>query len=180
MSFLRLDDYTLPGFGLTVAVTQPFPDDDASGNTSSTAQASKGAKAKRLDVRFYLRFSDESALRALARVAEAITNGERSIYTVTNRTANAAGMRQGRFTGDLKAEEQEDRRCWLISFALREHVSVPERAEAREPARPTVAGQNEGQTVAPEATMNQQQELSSAERILQAAEATLGDDGGEA
>ena len=48
-------------------------------------------------------------------------------------------MRQGRFTGDFKAEEQEERRCWMVSFSLSEHVSVPERAEAREPAKAAAA-----------------------------------------
>ena len=38
--FLLLDDYTVPGFGLTASLTLPIKDEDASGDSSSTSKAS--------------------------------------------------------------------------------------------------------------------------------------------
>lgn len=149
MSFLRLDDFTVPGYGLQVFLSLKFKDDDASGDSSSTALADKGTKGKRLECKIYIRFKDDKDLRALTRVAEAKVKGDNKVYTLTNRTANAAGMRQAKFTGDFKAEEQEARRCWLVSFALAEHISVPERVESREARKEAQTPQSEGQTVAP-------------------------------
>lgn len=179
MSFLRLDDFTVPGFGLITSMTLPFKDEDASGDTSSTSKASKGTKAKKLEAKVFIRFADENDLRALTRVAEAKKGGDGRIYTVTSRTANAAGMRQGRFTGDFKAEEQEERRCWLVSFSLSEHVSVPERAEAREPAKAATAQQSEGQAVAPPENTEPAQELTWFEKKMQALDKMLGGDKSE-
>lgn len=175
MSFLRLDDFTVPGYGLQVSLSMPFKDEDASGDSSSTSKASKGTKGKKLEAKIYIRFADEDALRSLARVAESKSGGDGKVYTVTNRTANAAGMRQGRFTGDFKADEQEGKRCWLVSFALDEHVSVPERAESREPKKEEQAQQNEGNAVAPPEEEAPKQELSWFEKRLKAASDTLGD-----
>lgn len=44
---------------------------DASGDTSSTAKAEKGIKAKTLTVTTQIRYKDESDLRELIRVSEA-------------------------------------------------------------------------------------------------------------
>jgi len=46
MSFLKLDDYTVPGFGLNVGFSGPLKDEDASGESSSTARAKKETRAK--------------------------------------------------------------------------------------------------------------------------------------
>lgn len=179
MSFLLLDDFTVPGYGLQASLSNKFKDEDASGETSSTSTAKKGTKGKRLECKIYIRFKDEADLRALTRVAEQTSGGDNKVYAITNRTANAAGMRQGRFSGDFKADEQEGKRCWLVSFTLAEHISVPERAESRETPKSAEAQQNEGETVASSTTGEQKQELSWFERKLKAVNDALGDyDGG--
>lgn len=176
MSFLRLDDFTVPGYGLQVSLGLTFKDEDASGDTSAAAKAGKGTKGKQLDCKIFIRFRDEGDLRDLARVAEARSDSSNRIYTVTNRTANAAGMRQGYFSGDFKADEQEGKRCWLVSFTLAEHISVPERAEARETPKEAMAQQNEGQAVAPATTeASATEELSPFERWLQKQNAAIGE-----
>lgn len=174
MSFMLLDDFTVPGYGLQVSLSNKFKDEDASGETSSTAKAKKGTKGKRLECKIYIRFTDEADLRALTRVAEKTSGGDNKVYAITNRTANAAGMRQGRFSEDFKADEQENLRCWLVSFTIAEHISVPERAESREKAKPSSAQQNEGESVS-SAKDEQKQELSWFERKLKAASDALGD-----
>lgn len=145
--FLLLDDYTVPGFGLTVSLTLPIKDEDASGDSSSTAKAKKGDKAKKLEVKVCIRFKDEAKLSALVSKAEAMSAGDGQVFTVTNRVANAAGMRQGRFSGDLKVEPQQGLAMWTVSFSIAEHNSVPERAEEREEPRETSTQQHSGADV---------------------------------
>jgi len=174
MSFLRLDDFTVPGYGLQVSLGLKFKDEDASGESSSTSTASKGTKGKRLECKIHIRFKDEADLRKLTRIAEGKSGGDLKVYTVTNRTANAAGMRQARFTGDFKADEQEDKRCWLVSFALLEHVSVPERVEVREAKKDIQTPQNEGQAVTPPKA-EEEQKLSPFEQWLKAQNDKVGD-----
>lgn len=174
MSFLLLDDFTVPGYGLQVSLSHTFKDEDASGETSSTATAKKGTKGKKLECKIYIRFKDAEDLRALTRVAETTSGGDNRIYTVTNRTANAAGMRQGKFSGDFQADEQEGLRCWLVSFTLAEHISIPERLEAREPKKEATAQQNDGEVVMPQEE-EKAEELSWFERKLLAVNSALGD-----
>lgn len=132
MSFLILDEYTVPGYGLTVGISTALKDEDASGESSGTARAGKGKKGKKLEVRASLQYLYADKLRELMRVAEATEKGDAKIYTVTNDTANTAGMRQATFRGTIRADEDATFRKWDISFTLVEHLSVPEMAESRE------------------------------------------------
>lgn len=166
MSFLILDDYTVPGFGLNVGISSQFKDEDASGESSSTAKADKGKKGKKLEVRLSLRFKDANDLRELMRVAEATQSGDGKIYTITNDTANAAGMRQGRFTGSFKADEDEKLRMWSISFTLAEHKSVPEMAEARQTAKPAATQASQGAPVGAQEEEEKEESLTATEIIL--------------
>lgn len=145
--FLLLDDYTVPGFGLTTSLTLPIKDEDASGDSSSTSRAKKGDKGKKLEVKICIRFKHETKLSELISKAEAMSAGDGQVFTVTNRVANAAGMRQGRFSGDLKVDPQQGLDMWTVSFSIAEHKSVPERAEEREKPRETTTQQNSGQAV---------------------------------
>ena len=140
MMFLRLDDYTVPGFGLRVSGAFQLKKADASGETSSTTKADKGTKGKTLTVTTQIRYQDEADLRELIRISEAKGSGESGkVYTITNTTANAAGIRQVIFADRVSWDEQEGRRCWNVSFTLAEHKSVPERAEARKADKPLTA-----------------------------------------
>lgn len=147
--YVMLDDFIVPGYGLTASLSIKLKDDDASGDSSSTAKASKGKKGKKLEVKTRIRFKDEADLAALFTRAEANEDGDGKIYAITNRTANAAGMRQGRFSGDVKADPQESLAVWEVTFTLAEHKSVPERAEEREEKSATQAPQNDGAPVTP-------------------------------
>lgn len=152
--YLLLDDYTVPGFGLTAALTLPIKDEDASGDSSSTSKAKKGNKGKKLEVKTSIRFTDEDKLTAFMALASATSKGDGKLFTITNRVANAAGMRQGRFSGDVKVDPQDGLAMWTVSFALAEHKSVPERAEEREATPAVTAQRNSGgkvdATAAPE------------------------------
>lgn len=144
MSFLILDEFTVPGYGLTASISAALKDEDASGETSGTARAGKGKKGKKLEVRCSLQYRFADQLRELMRYAEATEHGDAKVYTVTNDTANTAGMRQASFRGTIRADEDEGLRKWDISFTLVEHLSVPEMAEAREAKKDVSAQTNEG------------------------------------
>ena len=108
MMFLRLDDYTVPGFGLRVSGAFQLKKADASGETSSTTKADKGTKGKTLTVTTQIRYQDEADLRELIRISEAKGSGESGkVYTITNTTANAAGIRQVIFADRVSWDEQE-------------------------------------------------------------------------
>ena len=167
MSFLKLDDYTVPGFGLNVGIAGPLKDEDASGESSSTARAKKGNKGKKLEVRLSIPFADADDLRELMRVAEATEGEAGKVYTVTNDTANVAGMRQARFTGTIRADEAENLRLWEVSFTLVEYISVPEMAESRQSPRAVAAQQNGGDGIGGGSAPEQGGEnLSRFERVL--------------
>ena len=154
MSYLLLDNFRVPGYGLQVSLSLKIKDEDASGETSGTAKAKKGTKGKKLEVKVNIRFTQAKELRELFRMAEAAAKGDNKKYAITNPTANAVGMRQGTFTGDLKVDKMDSLRAWAVSFTLGEHVSVPEMAESREKPKASTAPSSSGDKVeapAPEA-----------------------------
>ncbi|MCJ2164668.1 MULTISPECIES: DNA-binding protein [unclassified Pseudodesulfovibrio] len=144
MSFMRLNDYNVPGYGMVVGVSMDIKASDASGETSGTDEVDKGTKAKKVSVSLSIRFADENHLRQLSRVSEAKSNGSRKIYTLTNRTANAVGVRQVRFAENITFQEKDGLQAWDVSFTLKEYLSVPERVEKREKKPEAVAQTSEG------------------------------------
>lgn len=132
MSFLRLDQYDVPGKSLKIGGGMDIRASDASGETSSTDEVDKGTKAKKLPVSLVIPFSNEADLKRLIRVAEAKENGTRKVYTITNQTANVAGIRQVRFAEGFNWQEKDGLLAWDVSFTLKEYLSNPERVEQRE------------------------------------------------
>lgn len=172
--FVLLDDYTVPGYGLKASLSLKLKDEDASGDSSTTSKAKKGTKGKSLEVKTFIRFKDEKDLRELYSKAEAVAGGDGTLYTITNRTANATGMRQGRFSGDMKAEPQDGLAAWLVSFTLAEHLSVPERKEKREVKPEATTQQNTGSSIVPPPEPEKEPELDWLQRRLKALDTTLG------
>lgn len=146
MNLLRLDDYNVPGHELKIGGGMDIRAADASGETSSTDEVDKGTKGKKLSVFLIIKFSDEADLRRLTRVAEAKVNGARKVYTITNLTANAMGIRQVRFAENFNAQEKDGLRAWDVSFTLKEYLSNPERVEQREQKTASVTQTNDGTT----------------------------------
>ena len=145
---MRLDDFNVPGFGLTVTGDLEIRTQDLSGETSGTARAEQGLKPKKLNVFLSIRFKDKTQLHSLFQVIEARDeNGEGKVYTIANRDANAVGIRQVKFTDRVSWKPQEGKRAWDVSFVLREYFSVPEKAEQRESQPETVAQKSEGKAV---------------------------------
>ena len=116
---------------------------DASGQSSSTDSAETGDKAKMLSVTGFLPFTQMTHLSQLFNLAEAKEGGARTIYRISNKTADALGIKQVRFTSKIDAVEQDTTRQWAISFTLSEVRSVPQLKEQREPE---VAAAQQGST----------------------------------
>ena len=147
-AYLRLGSFNVPGYGLQVTGDLEIRTEDLSGETSGSDLVSKGVKPKTLTVSLNIRFENEKDLRSLVRVAEARgSNGSLTVYTIVNRTANAAGMRQVQFTDHVRWAEQEGVRAWSVSFTLREYLSVPERVEQREKSPATVSQTSAAQSL---------------------------------
>ena len=106
---------------------------DASGQTSSTDVAETGIKAKTLTISGLLPYTNADHLSELFTMAEALTDGARTVYRISNNTAAALGVKQVRFAGKIEAVEQETTRQWAVSFQLQEYRSVPQKTEERLP-----------------------------------------------
>ena len=131
MSYLKLDDYTVPGHGLRVNSSFDFKAQDVSGDASSTALAGQGIKRKVFSVQVFIRYAEAEELRRLIHVAEMRQSGSAKVYTITNDTANSMGVRQVVFSGRFQVDEQESQARWLVSFNLAEYLSIAEMIASR-------------------------------------------------
>ncbi|WP_351014999.1 adenine glycosylase [Shewanella sp. AC91-MNA-CIBAN-0169] len=118
---------------LRITASQELASDDASGQSSSTDVAETGTKAKMLMVSGNVLFTQAENLTQLFGLAEATENGARMIYRISNKTAEALGVKQVRFASKIEAVEQQTTRQWSVSFTLQEYRSVPQKVEERQP-----------------------------------------------
>ncbi len=141
MLSLILDETTINGFGHKVTCELALPDEDLSGQSSSSAAAEGGIKPKRLRVQLNIRYEDRDDLAALVLLASATNDdGSRKKYKIVNDTATAFNIRQVRFTERFNAQELDETQAWSVTFVLVEIVSVPEKVEQKriETAEPNV------------------------------------------
>lgn len=182
---ITLNGQTVPGFGVKVSASMHLAGEDLSGNSSSTAQAETGDKAKELNISLSIRYSDAKELTRLVGLAEAKgSTDERVRYNIVNRTAQALGIRQVQFQGDVSVREDDSLFMWSVTFKLVEYQSVPEKKEQRSPAmaKKINAPKPTGKTVEAPASVEQatqpsvskagapaedNQPVSSVERVLQ-------------
>lgn len=128
---------------MRITASQELATEDASGQSSSTESAETGIKAKMLTVTGFIPFLDESQLTDLFKLAEATEGGARTTYRISNKTAEALGIKQVKFSSKIEAVEQETTRQWNVSFTLAEVRSVPQKKEER---APQVAAAQQGGT----------------------------------
>ncbi|MGI2107847.1 adenine glycosylase [Shewanella frigidimarina] len=118
---------------LRITASQELATEDASGQSSSTDTAETGIKAKMLAVSGFIPFTNQDALTNVFELAEATEAGARVIYRISNKTAEALGVKQVRFASKIEAVEQQTTRQWSVSFTLQEYRSVPQKVEERQP-----------------------------------------------
>lgn len=117
---------------LEVRLTLELPNKDASANGSSTATLNGGIKPKKLTVNGTLPGEQAEHLTNLIRKAEAIDDsGKRQVYTISDKTADTADIREVIFHERLDVRKRENLNAWQISFSLLENKSVAEQKEAR-------------------------------------------------
>ncbi len=131
-ALLALDGEGIFMQNMIVSPSMQFQEKDQSGQTSSTANAEQGIKAKELRVTGMITFDDEAVLQRLFQLASATTgSGSLKVYRIANATAAAINFREGTFSGQVDAQQQTDRLAWQVTFTLREKRSVPEKRQAR-------------------------------------------------
>ncbi|WP_372943874.1 adenine glycosylase [Shewanella sp.] len=118
---------------LHITASQELATEDASGQSASTDTAETGIKAKMLAVSGFIPFTNQDALTNVFELAEATESGARVIYRISNKTAEALGVKQVRFASKIEAVEQQTTRQWSVSFTLQEYRSVPQKVEERQP-----------------------------------------------
>lgn len=131
-ALLALDGEGIAMQNMLVSPSMQFQEKDQSGQTSSTANAEQGIKAKELRVSGLITFDNQTVLQRLFQIASATeSSGALKTYRIANDTASAINFREGTFTGQIDATPQEDILAWQVSFTLREKGSVPEKRQAR-------------------------------------------------
>jgi hypothetical protein len=130
---MQLNNMTIAIKSLRITASLELASDDASGQSSSTDVAETGTKAKMLIVSGNVIFNQAENLTQLFELAEATENGARMIYRISNKTAEALGVKQVRFASKIEAVEQQTTRQWSVSFTLQEYRSVPQKVEERQP-----------------------------------------------
>ncbi len=141
---LALNGEAIPLKGIMVTPMMQFQDKDQSGQTSSTANAEQGIKPKELRISGTLPFSEAKVLTRLFALAEATEGGKLKRYRVANHTAQAINFRLATFTGSIDAPKQDGKQAWLVTFTMREHLSVPEKKDAREGSKTAAKKQTPG------------------------------------
>ena len=125
-------------------------------------------------------FNDEQTLNRLFELAAAKQDGgQRHIYRVGSLLAKGVKVRQAKFAGRITASEQEGLLAWQVQFTLREHNSVPEKREQRQPKPKATVGQgtenaSTANTASTTATTDQEK-LSSWEKMVKGLDDKLGD-----
>src|SRR5471030_85063 len=129
---LALNGEAIPLMNLKVTATMQFQEKDQSGQSSSTATAEQGTKAKELRISGMVPFRDVKMLKRLFELAEAKdASGKLQTYRVANLIAQAVNFREGTFSGNIDTPPQDGKMAWLVTFTLREKGSVAEKREAR-------------------------------------------------
>ncbi|HCJ4667686.1 adenine glycosylase [Vibrio parahaemolyticus] len=136
---------------LRISVRQQLAGQDMSGQSSATDQAETGNKGKVLAVSGIIPFSKPEILSNLFNMAGGQQKSARQIYRISNKTASTLKVREVKFQGTIRADEQESLRQWSVAFELVEHLSVPERVEQRQQDQPATQQQVQGVTTPVEA-----------------------------
>ena len=180
-AMLTLDGEPIVMKSMRISASMQFQDKDQSGQTRSTSSSEQGEKAKELDVSGLVPFNDEQTLSRLFELADAKGDGgKRHIYRVGSLLAKSVKVRQAKFAGRITASEQEGLLAWQVQFTLREHNSVPEKREQRQPKPKVTVGQgaenaSTANTASTTATTTEAEQLGSWERMVKGLDDKLGD-----
>lgn len=148
----RVDNIVLALDGESIILKNPsisaeydLPDEDQSGQSSSTNSSEQGIKPKKLNVSGLIEYSTPDYLSRLIELSyQTDRGGAKKLYRIANSTANVINLREGVFSGKISIAPHSTLLAWQINFTLSERKSVPEKREARAQQR---AQENGDQTV---------------------------------
>lgn len=161
-----------------ISAEYDLPEEDQSGQSSSTNSSEKGIKPKKLSVSGLIEYSTPDRLSRLIELSYQTENGgAKKLYRVANATANVINLREAVFSGKVSVSPHSSLLAWQVSFTLSERKSVPEKREKRAQQR---AAENGDESVGAiiEDVPNEQEESGSLtwfeENVLAKADAALG------
>ncbi|OCF98828.1 baseplate complex protein [Gilliamella sp. wkB308] len=129
---LALDGESIVLKNPSVSVEYDLPEDDQSGQSSSTNSSEKGIKPKKLSVSGLIEFSTPDRLSRLIELSYQTENGgAKKLYRIANATANVVNLREAVFSGKVSVSPHSSLLAWQVAFTLSERKSVPEKRETR-------------------------------------------------
>ena len=129
---LALDGESIILKNPSVSAEYDLPDEDQSGQSSSTNSSEKGIKPKKLNISGLIEYSTPERLSRLIELSyQTESGGAKKLYRIANATANVINLREGVFSGKISIAPHQSLLAWQISFTLSERKSVPEKRETR-------------------------------------------------
>lgn len=115
-----------------ISAEYDLPEEDQSGQSSSTNSSEKGIKPKKLNINGLIEYSTPDRLSRLIELSyQTESGGAKKLYRVANATANVINLREAVFSGKVSVSPHSSLLAWQVSFTLSERKSVPEKREAR-------------------------------------------------
>lgn len=119
-----------------ISAEYDLPDEDQSGQSSSTNSSERGIKPKKLNISGLIEYSTPDRLTRLIELSyQTEIGGAKKLFRIANATANVINFREGVFSGKISIVPHSSLLAWQVNFTLSERKSVPEKREAREQQR---------------------------------------------
>lgn len=129
---LALDGESIILKNPSISAEYDLPEEDQSGQSSSTNSSEKGIKPKKLSVNGLIEYSTPDRLSRLIELSyQTEKGGAKKLYRVANATANVINLREAVFSGKVSVSPHSTLLAWQVNFTLSERKSVPEKREAR-------------------------------------------------
>ena len=129
---LALDGESIVLKNPSISVEYDLPEDDQSGQSSSTNSSEKGIKSKKMNISGLIEFSTPDRLSRLIELSyQTESGGAKKLYRIANATANVVNLREAVFSGKVSISTHSSLLAWQIGFTLSERKSVPEKRETR-------------------------------------------------
>ena len=129
---LALDGESIVLKNPSISVEYDLPEEDQSGQSSSTNSSEKGIKPKKLNISGLIEYSTPDRLSRLIELSyQTEKGGAKKMYRIANATANVVNLREAVFSGKVSISPHSSLLAWQIGFTLSERKSVPEKRETR-------------------------------------------------
>ncbi|OCG79403.1 baseplate complex protein [Gilliamella sp. Occ4-3] len=157
---LALDGESIILKNPSISAEYDLPEEDQSGQSSSTNSSEKGIKPKKLNINGLIEYSTPDRLSRLIELSyQTEKGGAKKLYRVANATANVINLREAVFSGKVSVSPHSTLLAWQVSFTLSERKSVPEKREARAQQRAVENGdENVGAIIEEVPSEEQEQE----------------------